>query len=70
MQLGDLVKTTHATPDVPKNTLALIINSFDVYAMANAMAKERYADFPAIWEVQLTNGYKRRYLARDLEVIK
>jgi len=66
MQLGDLVKTTHATTDVPKNTLALIINSFDVYAMA----KERYADFPAIWEVQLTNGYKRRYLARDLEVIK
>ncbi len=57
MQAGNLVMIARTSVGVPANTIALLIN--------------RHSGIhEPVWQVQLTDGRSRRYLERDLEIIK
>ena len=58
MQAGNLVMIARTSVGVPANTMALLIEN------QNRLGKT------AVWHVQLMDGRTRRYLERDLEIIK
>lgn len=57
MQAGNLVMITRTSVGVSANTMGLLINRYS-------------GRHQTVWQVQLIDGRSRRYLERDLEVIK
>ena len=57
MQAGNLAMIIRTSVGVPANTMALLINRYS-------------GTHEPVWQVQLIDGRSRRYLERDLEVIK
>jgi len=70
MRAGDLVKVKRACIGVPAGTVGLILSSHDIRGDYDIAAGEK------IHELQLINSdiphpmLTRRYLARDLEIVK
>lgn len=71
MIAGDLVKVTRASIGVPAGTMGLILSSCgDLDADIHPDAAEKIYFLQLIGTKVVTrNGRRRRYLARDLEVI-
>ena len=68
MQAGDLVKITRASLGVAYGRLGLIVKEYDPRAGSRALRSDQM-----IYVVKLVGSPsipERRYLARDLEVIK
>ena len=69
MTAGDLVKVTRAAIGVPAGTMGLILSSYKTRGDYDTAAGEKIhilqligPDFP--W------GQRRRYLSRDLEIVR
>ena len=71
MTAGDLVKVTRASIGVPDGTMGLILSSYDVRGDYDTAPGEKIHMLQLIGtrKVLAEGGHRRRYLARDLEVI-
>ena len=71
MRIGDLVKITRASIGVPEGTLGLIISFHYPRDDSGEAMTEKIPLLQLIGTREILNavGHRRRYLARDLEVI-
>jgi len=71
MQPGDLVKITRASIGVPAGAMGLILSSYETRGDYDTAAGEKIHELQLIGTRKILNavGHRRRYLARDLEVV-
>ncbi len=72
MTAGDLVKVTRASIGVPAGTLGLILSSYDVRGDYDTAPGEKIHMLQLIGTRKVLDavGHRRRFLARDLEIVK
>ena len=71
MRAGDLVKITRASIGVPAGTMGLILSSYECRGDYDTATGEKIHILQLIGARRVLDavGHRRRYLARDLEVI-
>ncbi len=72
MTAGDLVKVTRASIGVPDGTMGLILSSYDVRGDYDTAPGEKIHMLQLIGTRKVLDavGHRRRFLARDLEIVK